>query len=201
MVLIPCPECNSKISNQAISCPQCGFPIPKPIPDPFPKSSIKETSSIDKKQQNKNNKFSGIHAIIIIIGFIFLLYNCSGSSDEINTNDESVKSSLNENIEPNEKEESSILIPMSTAAYQGNYFLLSNTIENGISTVIYKSVFPEETIFSKMEVNCSKKQYRKIGEGINNLINMTFYEDKGKWIKPVQGASHDDVIKFVCQNS
>lgn len=201
MALISCPECHSKISNQAISCPQCGFPLPKPIPDPFPKSNIKYTSSLDKKKPSKNNKFSDIQTIIIIIGFIFLLYTCSGSFDEINTNNDSVKSSLNENIEPTDKEVNAILIPMSTTSYQGNYFLLSKIIENGISTVIYKSVFSEESVFSKMEINCSKKEYRKIGEAINHLSDMTIFENKGKWIEPVKGASHDDVVKFVCKNS
>jgi hypothetical protein len=27
MALITCPECSSKVSNQASSCPQCGFPL------------------------------------------------------------------------------------------------------------------------------------------------------------------------------
>ncbi len=32
MALITCPECGNQISDQAVSCPVCGYPIRQPIP-------------------------------------------------------------------------------------------------------------------------------------------------------------------------
>lgn len=31
MALINCPECNKEISDKAVACPSCGFPLPKPV--------------------------------------------------------------------------------------------------------------------------------------------------------------------------
>ena len=57
MSLMPCPECNNQISDKAITCPSCGFPIKtEKIVDKFDK--ITETE-IQKKKETKeqiNNK-------------------------------------------------------------------------------------------------------------------------------------------------
>ena len=45
------------------------------------------------------------------------------------------------------------VIPMSDSLYQGKYFLLENTKQNGINKITYKSVFKAGTVFSKMEIN------------------------------------------------
>lgn len=83
--------------------------------------------------------------------------------------------------------------------YNGKYFLISNKKKGGINLVIYKSVFSTETVYSKMEINCSTGKYRKIGEGINSESDITTYTDKGSWIEPIYGASHYDVVKFTCK--
>lgn len=90
-------------------------------------------------------------------------------------------------------------IVMSDSYYQGKYFLVSQSKIGDINTVIYKSVFKAETVFSKMEINCTTGKYRKIGEGINNIKSINIYSDKGHWITPVYEASHYDVVKFVCR--
>ncbi|HRM31868.1 MAG TPA: hypothetical protein PLH48_15465 [Acinetobacter johnsonii] len=90
-------------------------------------------------------------------------------------------------------------IPMSDSLYNGKYFLLSNTKNNNINTVVYQANFKTETVFSKMEINCSTRKYRKIGEGINSVNTIDLYEDKGKWTSPFPQASHDDVVKFICK--
>lgn len=89
-------------------------------------------------------------------------------------------------------------IPMSDSLYQGKYFILSNKKQNGISNIVYKSIFKTGTVFSKMEINCSTKKYRKVGEG-DSLKDIYIYPDKGNWIRPVEGASHDDVVKYICR--
>ena len=90
-------------------------------------------------------------------------------------------------------------IPMIDKKYNGKYFLISNKKKGGINLVIYKSVFSTETVYSKMEINCSTGKYRKIGEGINSESDITTYTDKGSWIEPIYGASHYDVVKFTCK--
>ncbi|OUY08337.1 hypothetical protein CAP51_01560 [Acinetobacter populi] len=90
-------------------------------------------------------------------------------------------------------------IPMTDSYYKGKYFLLSNTKSNNLNIVVYKSVFKSETVFSKMEINCSTGKYRKIGEGIDSLSDLTLFSNKGNWISPVNGATHDDVVRFVCK--
>lgn len=90
-------------------------------------------------------------------------------------------------------------IPMTDKAYNGKYFLISNQKKGQINLVVYKSVFKAETIFSKMEINCSTGKYRKIGEGINSISDISTYSDKGPWISTIFGASHYDVVRFVCK--
>lgn len=91
------------------------------------------------------------------------------------------------------------VIAMSDNYYQGKYFLVSQSKSRNINTVIYKTVFKAETVFSKMEINCTTGKYRKIGEGINSINSINIYSDKGNWITPVYEASHYDVVKFVCK--
>ena len=90
------------------------------------------------------------------------------------------------------------VIAMSDSLYKGKYFLISNSKKNTINTVIYKSVFRAGTTFSKMEINCSNNKYRKIGEG-DSLNSIFIFPQKSNWISPVEGASHDDIVKFICK--
>ena len=90
-------------------------------------------------------------------------------------------------------------IPMSNSYYQGKYFLLSNKKSGTINTVIYKANFNEETVFSKMEINCVIGKIRATGEGINSLKDLRDFDDKGKWSTPVYESTRSDVVKFACQ--
>ena len=90
-------------------------------------------------------------------------------------------------------------IPMSDSYYQGKYFLISNKKSGNINTVVYKAIFKAETIFSKMEINCSSRKIRAIGEGINSLNALTEFSDKGSWSSPVPKSTRDDVVRFICK--
>lgn len=92
-------------------------------------------------------------------------------------------------------------IPMSDSYYQGKYFLISNKKSGNINTVVYKAIFKAETIFSKMEINCSTGKIRATGEGINSLNNVKDFADKGGWSIPIQESTRSDVAKFVCKKS
>lgn len=90
-------------------------------------------------------------------------------------------------------------IPMSDKYYQGKYFLISNIRTGKINTVIYKANFKAETVYSKMEINCSSIKIRATGEGINGIKYIKEFEDKGTWSTPVHESTHSDVVSFVCK--
>lgn len=90
-------------------------------------------------------------------------------------------------------------IPMTDKAYNGKYFLISNNKNGKINLVVYKSVFKSATIYSKMEINCSTSKYRQLGEGINSIRDIKTFSYKGPWVRTVYGASHYDIVRFVCK--
>src|SRR5690606_5591631 len=90
-------------------------------------------------------------------------------------------------------------IPMSDSYYEGKYFLISNKKSGNLNTVVYKAIFKVETIFSKMEINCSNRKIRATGEGINSLKALTEFSDKGSWSSPIPKSTRDDVVRFVCK--
>ncbi|WP_133243158.1 hypothetical protein [Acinetobacter sp. AM] len=90
-------------------------------------------------------------------------------------------------------------IPMSEQYYQGKYFLISNKKSGNINTVIYKAIFKAETIYSKMEINCSILKIRATGEGINSINNLKEFSNKGNWSDPVYKSTRYDVMRFVCK--
>ena len=51
--LIKCPECSESISNQNISCTNCGFPIVKSAPSKDVPSSYKELKRIKERNLDK----------------------------------------------------------------------------------------------------------------------------------------------------
>ena len=51
--LIKCPECSESISNQNISCTNCGFPIVKPAPSQDVPPSYKELKRIKERNLDK----------------------------------------------------------------------------------------------------------------------------------------------------
>ncbi|PWB14246.1 hypothetical protein DCO44_10060 [Acinetobacter sp. AM] len=88
---------------------------------------------------------------------------------------------------------------MSEQYYQGKYFLISNKKSGNINTVIYKAIFKAETIYSKMEINCSILKIRATGEGINSINNLKEFSNKGNWSDPVYKSTRYDVMRFVCK--
>jgi len=66
MALINCPECTHKISDQSVSCTNCGFPIVKlapfkAVPPPLP---TKNNTTI--VQGNRNRKSKGVAALLAL---------------------------------------------------------------------------------------------------------------------------------------
>lgn len=66
MALITCPECGKEISNQAETCPICGYPLSKHTDHSLPEKEGSPSPSVQKKPINKA-LIAGI-AIFIVIG-------------------------------------------------------------------------------------------------------------------------------------
>ncbi len=64
MALIKCPECGNKISDQAESCPKCGYETKK--------STTEEKEPLKSKKSKWNNKYLIIIAVVIVA---FLFFN------------------------------------------------------------------------------------------------------------------------------
>lgn len=64
MALINCPECSHSISDQSVSCTNCGFPIvkPKPFEASTPPLPAKNHTTIVKI--NRNRKSKGVAALL-----------------------------------------------------------------------------------------------------------------------------------------
>lgn len=76
MALIHCPECNREISDQAVACPGCGYPIQKAAaPETEQQRILKEAREKDQVFLRK----AGIGLFIGIILLLALVYFCSNN--------------------------------------------------------------------------------------------------------------------------
>lgn len=87
MALINCPECKKEVSDQSISCPNCGYPIRQnsifSSPPPLPSNNLENLNR--KKQEEKT---SPIVIIASILALIFIVVQCS-STDSPSTDEAS----------------------------------------------------------------------------------------------------------------
>jgi TM2 domain-containing membrane protein YozV len=68
MALISCPECSTKVSDRAASCPSCGYPIAQPASSPVWSSELPSGPEASGVTTVAVSKSRGIH---IILGLIF----------------------------------------------------------------------------------------------------------------------------------
>jgi len=84
MPLINCPECKNSVSDSAVSCPHCGFPIQNlKVEQPInTRPQTIKTKPIDQKKTNK-----GCQTVIIIFFILFMLifFSKQCSKDENKT--------------------------------------------------------------------------------------------------------------------
>jgi len=67
MALIECSECGHQVSDKANTCPQCGAPV-----------GAEEGSEVQSEQAQGKNKVTGIIALLVLIGVVYV---CSSSGD------------------------------------------------------------------------------------------------------------------------
>lgn len=87
MALIKCPECEKEISDNAISCPNCGFPLKEKdanTQETTDIESIKSSVEVGNPQKKKGCLRSCLTTIIVaVIGFVIIVLLIYKNSDKI----------------------------------------------------------------------------------------------------------------------
>ncbi|WP_201527420.1 NINE protein [Psychrobacter frigidicola] len=65
-VLIKCPECSESISNQSVSCNNCGFPIVKPAPFKAVPPPLPTKNHTTIVRVNRSRKSKGVAALLAL---------------------------------------------------------------------------------------------------------------------------------------
>ena len=80
MALIVCPECGKQVSDQAESCPHCGYPIPKYIAEQKKQAELEEKAkkaaeefAAKKEKAEKKPVSTRIKIIIAVCAVVFYL--------------------------------------------------------------------------------------------------------------------------------
>lgn len=73
MALIKCPECETDVSDKAISCPKCGYPINK----------VEVETEEDKVNIRGRNKGKTFLTFGVILFFVSMIFGTSTSSTEL----------------------------------------------------------------------------------------------------------------------
>lgn len=68
MALIECPECGRKVSDQAVACPSCAFPITAATDNPADAQTIEKTSKHHKGMQLVGVLISSLGVVSIVTG-------------------------------------------------------------------------------------------------------------------------------------
>ena len=64
MALVKCPECNTEVSDKAMNCPKCGYPINKTEVET-------EQDRVNVRGKNKGKNFLTFGSILFFISMIF----------------------------------------------------------------------------------------------------------------------------------
>lgn len=144
MALIKCPECGKEVSDRALSCPSCGFPLIKNdkicpecntmVPTdadtcptcgyPFSNSSFNHTKNT-KSNESVDNKNKILALVAVIVGIIFIISGIKTlTSDDIKF----YKDHLQECIDAQSEVDS-----LSYGSFGGTYKSISNDYDRLIA--------------------------------------------------------------------
>lgn len=87
-------------------------------------------------------------------------------------------------------------IPRSVAGDKGKYILMEAKRTGDVVASLHKRIGVNETAYSRVESNCTTKQYRDIGYSEDGPT--VIKPNPGKWTALVEGSSKSDLVKFVC---
>ena len=89
-----------------------------------------------------------------------------------------------------------VSIPRSVAGDKGKYILMEVKRNGNVVSSLHKRVGINETGYSRVESNCSTKQYRDMGYSEDSPSAIK--PSPGKWTDLVEGSSKSDLVRFVC---
>lgn len=205
MALISCPECSKSVSDQSVSCPNCGFPTPKSetfnshVLPPLSKKNYNNSNSVaGNRKRQKNSGCSGVTIFLLII-IIAIGYWLMDSYDSYT---EKARQYSEEQSEPSEVEESLLdseltQIPMllSGSGENGRYFLISHFTSYGIENVKYARRGNESDAYGEMQIDCANNKIRKTSsDNLEALISA----DLGDWYTPTPDWTDQDIVNFIC---
>lgn len=80
MALIKCPECGADISDKAVTCPRCAYPIArgKTKEAQTEKVRLRRKEQIIKKTPKKYKLQVFIAILLVLAGFFLIIFNISG---------------------------------------------------------------------------------------------------------------------------
>ena len=202
MALIDCPECSKRISDQSLSCPNCGFPTDRTVPPLQQVDDNNNNSLAGSPQRQKNSGCSGatIFLLIIIVAIGYWLVS------SYNSYTERVKEYSEEQSEFHEESpqiEESVFdsplekIPMllSGSSEDGRYFLISHFASHGIENVKYARRGNENDAYGEMQIDCSNNTIRKTSSDNLKALEVA---DLGDWYTPTPDWTDQDIVNFIC---
>ena len=210
MALISCTECSKSVSDQSVSCPNCGFPTPKPetfnshVPPPLQQVDYDNNNSLaGSRQRQKNSGCSGatIFLLIIIIAIGYWLIN---SYDNYTEKASQYSEEQSEPHEESSQVEDSLFdseltqIPMllSGSGEDGRYFLISHFTSYDLEHIEYVRRGNESDAYGQMQINCTSHEIRKSSsENFKALPSA----DLGDWYTPTPDWTDQDIVNFICK--
>ena len=202
MALIDCPECSKRISDQSLSCPNCGFPTDRTVPPLQQVDDNNNNSLAGSPQRQKNSGCSGatifLIIIIVLIGF-WLVSAYDGYTEKARQYNEVQSEPDKESPQVQESVFDSPLtqIPMllSGSGENGRYFLISHFASYGIENVKYARRGNESDAYGEMQIDCANDKIRKTSS--DNLEVLTS-ADLGDWYTPTPDWTDQDIVNFIC---
>lgn len=208
MSLIYCPECAHQISDQTITCTNCGFPVaqrrqlqqPQPLPTPVVPRPL--------PQSNQNNQAVTIIGLgICALIFIALLVTCNSNkkNEQTKTTTKTVTPKTQTNNSGENPDTSNMIpIPMVLAgsAENGRYFLMAHRQANSIDEVDYirtknEAIEDQTVTYGRMQIQCGANKIRKYTS--DSLADLET-GDLDNWYTPTPNWTDRDIYNFICQN-
>ncbi|MFY4805854.1 hypothetical protein ACOTVJ_05595 [Aliarcobacter butzleri] len=82
---------------------------------------------------------------------------------------------------------------------KGKYYLVSVEKTGNTFSVSHKRVGIYDTVYSKTEINCKKRQIKGLAESYTGFEKMTYYKDSN-WSDIVDGSSTSYLVGYICKN-
>ena len=202
MALIDCPECSKRISDQSLSCPNCGFPTDRNVPPLQQVDDNNNNSLAGSPQRQKNSGCSGatIFLLIIIIAIGYWVMNSYDNYTEKSRQYSHEQPEFHEEMPQVEdplldSELTQIPMLLSGSGEDGRYFLISRFGSYGIENIKYVRRGNESDAYGSMQIDCTSYDIRKTS---SERLKALQSADLGDWYTPSPDWTDQDIVNFIC---